>query len=394
MTTNPLLKRPMPHTLVLSTGIAALVLASAANAAGSNSFCTLRFKATNYTTGTNPQTVVVGDFNKDGFEDFAQVNYSGGGSGSISVFLGNGDGTFQPAVTYSTGRGPDALGLADVNGDGNLDLVAGNDTGNSVSVLLGNGDGTFQTHKDYAAGSFPHWVALADLNGDSKPDIVVTNEGDNDVGVLLNNGDGTFGAMTTFATAVEPYSVAIADFNRDGHPDLAVTGYYASVVSILAGKGDGTFGSHTDYATGTSPAVVVAYDFNRDRRIDLATVNYNNGNTGSVSILLNGGKGKFPTHTEYTVGTGPDGLAVGKFNGDTFADLAVANLIGNTMSILAGNGDGTFGAHVDFTTGNFPLGMAVGQFHGNGAKKQDVIVTNDLDQTATVFLNKSRNCAE
>jgi len=349
----------------------------------------LRFKSANYPTGTNPQAVVVGDFNKDGELDFAQVNYNGGGAGSVSVFLGNGDGMFQAKKDYATGSGPDALAVGDVNGDGNLDLVVGNDTGATVSVLLGNGDGTFQAHKDYAVGSYPHWVVLADFNGDKKLDIAVANEGDNTVGVLLNNGDGTFGKMRTFATGLEPFSVAAADFNHDGNMDLAVTGYYDGIVSILLGNGDGTFQKHVDYPVGSGPAAVAVGDFNRDGNADLVTANYNNGETGSASVLLGNGDGTFQSHVDYEAGTGPDGLAIGDFNGDGIADLAVANLIGNTVSILPGKGDGSFGTHVDFTTGTWPIGVAVGQFSGNGPSSQDVVVTNDTSTTATVFLNEA-----
>jgi len=354
--------------------------------------CKLKFKTSQLTTGTDPQTIVTGDFNGDGKLDFAQVNYSNGGAGTVDVWLGNGDGTFQAPVSYSVGAGPDALAVGDVNGDGKLDLVAGNDTGASVSVLLGNGDGTFQSQQKYTAGSFPHWVALADVNGDKALDIIVVNEGNNNVGVLLNNGNGTFGTMSTFPTDEEPYSVATGDFNNDGNIDLAVTGYYYSDVSVLLGNGNGTFQNYVNYPTGTAPAVVLAYDFNGDGKLDLATANYNNGQTGSVSILLGNGDGTFGTYTDYTAGTGPDGLAIGRFNGDKFVDLAVADLIGNTMSILPGNGDGTFGAPVNFDTPKYPLGIAAGQFRSKNKKEQDLVVTEDLAASATVFLNKSKGC--
>lgn len=384
----------MSRVLLRSVVSAVLMAACAQASAGTPEpgTCKLKFKADQLTTGTDPQSIVTGDFNKDGKLDFAQVNYSNGSAGSVGVWLGNGDGTFQTPVTYAVGAGPDALAVGDVNGDGKLDLVTGDDTGASVSVLLGNGDGTFQAAQKYTAGSFPHWVALADVNGDKALDIIVVNEGANNVGVLLNNGDGTFGAMTTFATDEEPYSVAAGDFNHDGKIDLAVTGYYNSVVSVLLGKGNGTFQPYVDYPTGTAPAVVMAYDFNRDKKIDLATVDYNNGQTGSVSILPGNGDGTFGAPANYATGAGPDGLVIGRFNGDRFPDLGVANLIGNSMSILPGNGDGTFGAPVNFDTPKYPLGIAAGQFKSKNKNEQDLVVTDDLAATATVFLNKSKGC--
>lgn len=135
---------------------------------------------------------------------------------------------------------------------------------------------------------------------------------------------------------------------------------------------------------------MIAADFNRDGHMDLATVNYNSGQTGSVSVLLGNRKGTFNTHTEYETGAGPDGLAAGRFDGDKYLDLAVANLIGGSMSVLSGNGDGTFGAHVDFPTDTYPLGVAAGGFHGKNRTKQDIVVTNDLSADADVFLNRTR----
>ncbi|MGH6890411.1 MAG: FG-GAP repeat domain-containing protein [Rhizomicrobium sp.] len=389
----------MKHS-ALKTFVPVLLLgASLAGAGQAQTFhdphpgtCTLKFKSSSISTGTNPQTVVVADFNKDGKADFAEVNYSGGGAGSVGVFLGNGDGTFTSKGKFAVGLGPDGIAAADVNGDGKLDLVTADDTGSRVSVLLGDGDGTFQTHTDYTTGGFPHSVALGDFNGDGAPDIAVANEGDDTVGVLLNNGKGSFGAMKTYATGSEPYWVTAADLRHNGKTDMVVAQYNAATVGVFLGNGDGTFRTRADYATGTAPAVVLASDLNGDRKLDLATANYNNGQTGSVSVLLGNGDGTFLTHTDYTAGTGPDGLAVGRFEGNRTYDLAVADLIGNTMSILPGNGDGTFGAPQNFATQEYPLGIGAGVFKGRNKRKQDLIVTNDLSAAATLFLNKTRHC--
>jgi len=372
----------------------ALILLGGVSAGAHPSFpaCTLKFKGKDYPTGVLPQSVAVADFNKDGKSDFALINNAGGGPGSLVVYLGKGDGTFAGGIVYPTGAGPDALAAADVNHDGSSDLIAANEFGSSVSVLLGKGDGTFQPPASYATGGYPHGLALADLNGDGKPDIAVANEGDNDVGILLNSGDGTFGAMKTFATGKEPWSVAAGDFNHDGKIDLALTSYKESIVSILLGNGDGTVRKHIDYATGTEPVAIVTGDFNGDRKIDLAMADYSDAGTGSVSILLGHSDGSFGTHTDYQAGAGPVGLAVVSVSLDKFADLAVTNEAGNTLSILPGNGDGTFGPQITFTTPNGPFGVAAGRFHGNGANKQDIVVTDDFNTTATVFLNKSRSC--
>jgi FG-GAP-like repeat len=356
---------------------------------GAGYVSTLNFQRTDYTTGTNPQFVAVGDFNKDGKLDMAVNNYNGGNAGTVSIFLGNGDGTFQPKVDYATGNGPVVVITADFNHDGNLDLAVANDTGSSVSVLLGNGDGTFQAHKDYPAGSFPHWVATADFDGDGYDDLAVSNEGASDVGVFLNNGDGTFGAMKTYPTASEPWAVSTGDFNKDGKQDLAVTCYYDGTACVLLGNGDGTFGTYKEYPVGNGPAAIVTADVNQDGNPDLVAAIYNSGNTGVAAVLLGNGDGTFKTAMDATAGLGPDGVAVGDFNGDGIPDLVVANLIGNNMSVLLGNGDGTYQTQQPFNTGSFPIGVAASPLGGQVAGSDDIVAANDLSASASVFLNEA-----
>ena len=273
--------------------VAALLLGTAVSAyAGAAPVCTLKFRPHTLSTGSNPQTIVTGDFNRDGHLDFAHVDYSGGGAGHVSVFLGNGDGTFQAPATYATGNGPDGLALADVNGDGIPDLIVANDTGSSISVLPGNGDGTFGAHTDYATGanSFPHWVAVGDFNGDHAPDIAVANEGANTVGVFLNKGNGTFGSMSSFGVSQEPYSVAAGDFRHDGKIDLAVTGYYYSVVSVLLGNGDGTFGADQEFPTDEYPLGIAAGTFKGTSRTKEDVIVTNDLSADAI-LFLNRSKG-------------------------------------------------------------------------------------------------------
>ena len=145
--------------------------------------------------------------------------------GIIGVLLGNGNGTFQTAVTYdSGGLNPYSVAVADVNGDGKPDLLVANEGSNTVGVLLGNRNGTFQTAVTYGSGGLGAVsVAVADVNGDGKPDLLVANEGSNTVGVLLGNRNGTFQTAVTYGSGgLGAVSVAVADVNGDGKPDLLV----------------------------------------------------------------------------------------------------------------------------------------------------------------------------
>src|SRR5216117_760539 len=189
--------------------------------------------------------VAVGDFNRDGVPDLAVANRNSGdiGRDTVSVLLGNGDGTFQAPAFFAVGGGAASVVVDDFNGDGVPDLALASpgytthhESYSLVSVLLGNGDGTFHAARTFYAGGIPSSVAAGDFNGDGKVDLAVATSGSNALSVLLGNGDGTFQALQIFGAGSGPVSVASGDFNRDGVPDLAVANFYSNNVSVLVGR--------------------------------------------------------------------------------------------------------------------------------------------------------------
>ena len=355
------------------------------------------FPVTNFDVGRSPSGVATGDFNGDGTQDLAVVNSA---DDSVSILLGSGSAQFPTMTTYATGKGPVAITTGDFNGDGKLDLAIVNNctvnvaTGGpcaagdySVSILLGNGDGTFSAPVNYPVGTSPVALVSGTFNtkNDQHLDLAVVNQGANTISVLLGKGDGTFGTKQDFPVGSTPTAITTADFNNDGFPDLAVTNRGDNDFSLLLGAGSGTFPTQTTFTTGKGPSAIVSADFNVDGSQDVAVANFTDN---TVSIILGNGKGSFGTTNTYASGTGPIALVEADFNQDGAPDLVVANETDDTVTVFLGLGDGTLlSTPLTVPTGNSPVAMAEADLNSDGLP--DLAVANQASNTVSVVLNSS-----
>jgi VCBS repeat protein/IPT/TIG domain-containing protein/FG-GAP repeat protein len=229
-----------------------------------------------YIEATGARQIVAGEFNGDGKLDLALVNDL---QDDVAILLGAGDGNFTHATPfeYVSGAGlkPTAVAAADVNRDGKIDLVVansltGNDAGSVVSIFSGNGNGTFASPVHYALGGAPASVGIADFNGDGISDLAVSKPTSYQIAILIGRGDGTFNPEMDYPGATwstSPSAIAIADVNGDGTADVI------SETAIVPGNGNGTFASPVPLQGGTSPNSVVVSDLDRDGRIDVVRAN-------------------------------------------------------------------------------------------------------------------------
>ena len=351
--------------------------------------------AVNYGAGTGPWSAVVADFNGDGNMDLAVTDQGGQDptAAGISVLLGNGDGTFQPASNVTTVPSPGSLVAGDFNDDGIVDLAYSSrnsaQNGFTTAVLLGRGDGTFHALAGIPAGGM---LAVGDFNEDGIADIVAFSS---EVNLLFGNGDGTFylGVPLSSSLLSTSSSGAVGDFNNDGHADLAVTTSSGAVV-IYFGAGNGTFeAQNVSYSIVSEPSVLTSVavgDFNGDGYPDLAVESYLSGTSpGKVNILLGEPKGVFQNPVRYTVDSAPQAMALGDFNGDGVIDIATADSGDGDISVLPGNGNGTFQTWVNQGAGIDPQSIVAADFNGDG--RIDFVVANSGSSNVSILLGNAAN---
>ncbi len=310
--------------------------------------------------------------------------------------------SLQPPVSFTGvgGSNPLFMAIGDLDGDGKPEIVLSNNVVSSISVFLNTSStglfnsSSFAAPVNFSAGSVPYGVAIADLDGDGKLDIAVVNYSGGTISIFKNTSTGigniSFQAQVTFSIGTNPRQLAIGDLDGDGKPDIVVGYSGATTVSVL--KNTSTIGSITSssFATGVTFTVgnsqygVAIGDIDKDGWPDIVTCNYS---TNNISILRNNGiygsitSSSFATAVNFNVGTGPRDVKIADIDGDGKPDIVVNNGVDNTISIFrntASSGvinSGSLATAVVYTTGYLPYAIAIGDIDGDG--KPDIATGNN-----------------
>lgn len=285
---------------------------------------------------------------------------------------------FSPR-TYSLGRFPLVTALADIDSDGDLDLIVTNPERHNISTLLNKGDGTFETGRVFPVEGYPTSLISVDIDGDADMDIVVIDS-KGKVRTFFNSGDGEFSYGRGYPVEGYSFSISASDVDQDGDQDLVVLS--AGTHTILLNDKDGGFDTSLAYPGGINSPTKMTADLNADERADMII-----GDKEGVSVLLNNGDNTFAKGQEYATGRMPVAMAMGDMNSDDEDDLIVANNMGHTISILMSNGDGTFREAINYQSGKGPGSITLGDIDSD--EDLDIIVANGLSGDVTVFINNT-----
>lgn len=322
-------------------------------------------------TELGTRAVVLGNIDGDPALDIIAVNERSQPAQALSVFSGRGGGAFTPRDAIGVASSPRDVALADLDGDGTLDLLVAEPNEDAVTVRLGNGDRTFQAAMSYGVGTFPTRVAVGDLDADGALDIVTSNSRSSDVSVLLGDGNGGFGAVRSYVGDAEPQALVLADLDADEllEPIVATQGGIGGAnVAVLRNRGDGTLQAVEDIRAGNGPAALAAADVTDDGRPDLLI-----GGDGDVLLMVAGAGGGFGPPVSLDVAGRNLGLIAADLDADGRPDIAALDTDGDRISVARGTRAGAFGPVALYPVGVDPLGIAAGDF--NGDRRTDLAIS-------------------
>ncbi len=318
---------------------------------------------------------VVADFNGDGRDDFATLTQT------VTLLFNNGSGGFTDAPLITEPRNTFLkIALGDVTGDGRDDLAA-LEAPNQLTILRGDGAGRFARAQQFTLGENPTDILIADFNRDGRRDVAALSR----AGVSLYLGNaGSLGAATNFNVGADPLNFTALDYDADGRLDLAVTLNNQSNVSLLRGNGSGAFDAPRNVARAANNAEIISADFNGDGRGDLLIASSVASGNDRAYALTSNGDGSFTERGSYDIGSGARKLALGDFNGDGRADMAIGSTMASSAAsdivVLFGNGvggNGTFTPTPRVEWGNNHAPLAVADLNSDG--RSDLILSNVRD---------------
>lgn len=334
-------------------------------------------------SSSEPARIVAADLDANGNIDLIIAEKF---ADRVSVHMGLGDGSFMPAVHFATGNQPVGLAIEDFNTDGLLDIATGNQLDNSVTILVGDGLGGFTLGGSYDAGFFvtPDDLACADFDADNDIDIVTSSQG-NSVRVLLNNGDGSFAPPVFVNILSSVNSVAVGLINADSIPDIVATGLTTNEVFVLTGLGNGSFGPPVAFDTNNAPRDVQVADLNDDGHMDLVVAYVI---ADLVGVHLGNSTGTFAPAINSVLGTGLIEIQPADMDSDGKLDLVAATFGTQPQSIAVslGNGDGTFDTQNNFPSGNGPVSVVVADFDNDSGP--DVAAVHSASNDLYIYLNQ------
>ncbi|MBW7867611.1 MAG: T9SS type A sorting domain-containing protein [Brumimicrobium sp.] len=333
-------------------------------------------------SGSRVQDVAAADINNDGNLDILVVNFN---MNRLAIIYGNGDGTFQTPIGYTTSFGPNSIAVGDFNNDGLPDVaVAGN--GNNIDFFFNNISlpGTLTSIAPFVlpGGVNPSDIIAMDLDLDGNMDVATSNSGGASVSVIFGDGVGGFSLGGTYAADLGTSGISSGFFNNDIYPDIAVTNENANTITVFINDGTGSLSTGISYSAGAKPLSIDILDFNNDGKIDLAAIN---ADDNTISLYEGNSDGTFQNQKIIYAKNYPTDIVTGDFDTDGNDDIIHSCLIGAVMPAYFGDGSGDFDLGNMVNTGNSPKDISVNDFDGDG--KEDYVVVNYDDNTASIYLN-------